>query len=62
MSELTDLLCSGSDRQLDASMHPLIRAWEDPPKAVQVLEVLDLCIHDSLCSEFIVRVLTDQPG
>lgn len=46
-----------SDRQIDASMHPLLKKWDEPPKAIQVLEVLDQCIHGSLASGFVVTVL-----
>jgi hypothetical protein len=55
--DLRELLCQASDRELDASMFPLIRRWSDPPTAIQVLEVLDHCINGSLASGFVVRFL-----
>lgn len=54
--EFTKLLLESPDTQLDASMKPLIEKWSDPPKAVQILEVLDRCIFSSLASGFIVKV------
>lgn len=57
MKEIIDLLKTASDSQLDASMKPLIEKWSDPPTAIQVLEVLDYCIHGSLASGFVVKVL-----
>jgi hypothetical protein len=38
-------------------MVELVRSWNDPPKALEVLEVLDLSIHGGLASEFVVQVL-----
>lgn len=55
--DIRELLCAAPDTQLDAAMKPLIKAWDDPPKAVQVLEVLDHVIHGALGSSFIVATL-----
>jgi hypothetical protein len=57
MSELGDLLLGSSNTQLDALMKPLVRKWSDPPKAIEILEVLDYCIRGSLASGFIVATL-----
>ncbi len=38
-------------------MFPLIRKWDDPATAAQILEVLDYCIHGSLASGFVVSTL-----
>ncbi len=58
MSEdIRELLCSMSDSQIDARMHPMIRKWDDPARAIQILEVLDICIHDALASGFVVSAL-----
>ena len=57
MRELVDLLLKAPDSQLDASMKPLIEKWSDPPKAIEILEVLDHCIHGSLASGFLVAAL-----
>lgn len=57
MKELRDLLLKLSDDQLDAKMHPLIQKWDEQPKAIQILEVLDHCINASLASGFVVATL-----
>jgi hypothetical protein len=57
MKEIVEHLLKAPDRQLDAQMKPLIEKWSDPPTALQVLEVLDYCIHGSLASGFVVSVL-----
>lgn len=56
-SELVEVLLTASDRQLDASMKPLIKKWDDPPTPIQILEVLDYCIHGALASGFMVAAL-----
>ncbi len=43
--------------QLDPSMLPLIEKWDDEPTAIQILEVLDHCIHASLASGFAVSTM-----
>lgn len=55
--ELRELLLGAPDGALDACMHPLIRAWDHPPTALQVLEVVDHCVHSALASGLILRVL-----
>ena len=57
MKELINLLLSGPDSQLDANMRLLINKWSDPPEPIQVLEVLDYCIHCGLASGLVVQVL-----
>ncbi len=44
------------DSQLDQSMKLLVKKWSDPPQALQVLEVLDYCVHASLASGFMMIV------
>lgn len=51
---LIQALLDAPDRQLDAKMKPLIEKWDKPPKALQVLEVLDWCVFGSLASGFLV--------
>jgi hypothetical protein len=60
--DIREALCAAPDSQLDAAMFPLIRKWDDPPTALQVLEVLDACIHGSLASSFVIRVLEGLYG
>lgn len=57
MQDFKALLLQAPEGQLDASMKPLIEKWDKTPKAVQVLEVLDQCIHASLASGFTIRLL-----
>lgn len=55
--ELITLLLQSSDTQLDPKMLPYIQKWSNPPTALQILEVLDLCIFGALASGFIVKLL-----
>ena len=55
--EIIAELLKAPDSQLDAKMKPLIEAWDKPPKALQVLEVLDYCVNGSLASTFMMRIL-----
>lgn len=54
---LRDLLLEAPDDQLDASMFPLIKAWDENPTSLQVLEVLDHCAHAALASDFTMAAL-----
>lgn len=56
-NELVTLLLKAPDDHLDASMFPYINEWDTPPKAVQVLEVLDYCVHAGLASGLVMTVL-----
>jgi len=57
MSSLKALLLEAPDDQLDKSMLPLIEMWDDEPKAIQILQVLDRCIYSALASGFVVSTL-----
>lgn len=57
MEDMKALLLSAPDGQLDEQMKPLIKKWDTPAKAIQILEVLDHCVHASLASGFTVRLL-----
>jgi hypothetical protein len=57
-SSVISLLCEAPDSQLDASMKPLIEKWSTPPKAIEILEILDQCIHGALASGFVITLLT----
>ena len=54
---LVEALLQAPDSQLDAEMKPYIEKWDDPPTALQVLEVVDHCIHAALASGFVVSLL-----
>jgi len=51
------ILLMAPETQLDASMKPLIEKWLEPPTPIQVLEVLDHCIHGALASGIVVSLL-----
>ena len=57
MTNLTELLLTAPDEQLDARMKPLIKKWSSPPKSIEVLEVLDRCVHSSHASKLAIQVL-----
>lgn len=50
--EIKSFCAKLSDRSLDGRIKPRIAAWSEPATALEVLEVLDLCINGSLCSSF----------
>jgi len=53
-SKLVQMLLLAPDGQLDAKMKPLIEKWDDPPTALQVLEVLDHCVHGAIASGMVI--------
>ncbi len=56
--EMKKMLLIAPEDQLDKSMFPLIEKWSEPEvKAIQILEVLDHCIHASLASGFTINLL-----
>jgi hypothetical protein len=54
---MKETLLQAPDSQLDSSIKPLIEKWSNPPAALQVLEVLDHCIHSALASGLVVSLL-----
>jgi hypothetical protein len=55
---MKDMLLMAPDSQLDASMFPLIQKWDEPdPTALQLLEVIDNCIHGALSSGTVLMIL-----
>ena len=54
---MKEILLQAPDSQLDASMKPLVEKWSSPAKAIEILEVLDWCIHGSLASGLVVTLL-----
>lgn len=53
-SALKQVLLTAPESQLDPSMFPLIEKWDDPPRAIQLLEAIDKCIYSSLSSGFVL--------
>ncbi len=54
---IKEILLEAPDEQLDSCLFHIIREWDDEPKAIQILEVLDRVIYASLGSGFTVIVL-----
>lgn len=57
MNGMREILLACPDSQIDAIARELVEKWSDPPKALQILEVLDLCIYGGLASGLVVRTL-----
>lgn len=57
MSVIINMLLIAPKSQLDKSMVNLIKKWDSPPKALQILEVLDKSIRGNLASRFVVTTL-----
>jgi hypothetical protein len=57
---MKEIVLEAPDSQLDASMKPLVEKWSTPPKAIEILEVLDWCIFSSLASGLVVTLLQNM--
>lgn len=60
MDELIDLLCTGSDRQIDPCIFPRLQALKGKPDGDikdELLAILDDCAYGSLASDFVMHVL-----
>lgn len=57
MNDLKQLWLEAPEDQLDRSMIVLIEQWSEQPKAIEILEVVDMCIHYGLASDFVVASL-----
>lgn len=57
MREIVELLLAAPDGQLDESAKTMIRLWDDVPKAVQILKVLDISIYAALGSGIAITVM-----
>lgn len=57
MKELKNMLLQAPDNQLDKSMKPLIEKWDDNATSIQILEVIDHCVHGGLASGFTMNLL-----
>jgi hypothetical protein len=60
MSIIKEILLKVPDDALDKSMSLLVANWNDPPTAIQILEVLDYCILGSLTTGMVVLVLQNE--
>jgi hypothetical protein len=57
LDTIKTLLLDAPPRHLDPQMVDMVREWPDTPSALQVLEVLDLCVRGSLASPMVVMAL-----
>ena len=57
MNDLKQLILEAPENHLDRSMIPLIEKWDEHPRAIQILEVVDKCIYYGLASDFVVASL-----
>jgi hypothetical protein len=57
MVDYKAILSKAPQEALDGSMKLLVKKWDSPPKAVQVLEVLDKCSGTELAGKSAVRLL-----
>lgn len=55
--EVMNCLLLAPPHELDPAAIEMIKKWSEPPTPLQVLEVLDKCIHNSLASQFVITVL-----
>ena len=59
MSEQTlkDLLLEAPEGHIDKAALDTIKEWDEPPKAIQILKTLDMCVHSGLSNGFVISVL-----
>lgn len=57
---MKEILLDAPNSQLDASMKPLVEKWSSPPKAIEILEVLDHVIQGALASGLVTTVLQNM--
>lgn len=57
MKQIVELLLSAPDSQLDDQAKELIKLWDECPKALQILKVLDVCAYAALASDTTMTIL-----
>lgn len=57
MEDIIEILKTLPNSQLDPQMVELIKKWDNPPQASQVLEVLDKCVFHSFTNGFYIKIL-----
>ena len=57
MKNLKDILLSYFTESFNQSLREKIELWENPPKAIQILEILDECIYGALATGSIIIIL-----
>lgn len=56
-ADFRNAMLRAPEAHMDSALKDLIRKWDTPPKALQILEVLDKAIHGGGASEFVIDVL-----
>jgi hypothetical protein len=56
LREIKEMCAALSDRTLDDRVKPFIAAWTEPPTALAILFVIDMCVNGSLCSSFELKL------
>ncbi|HEY3526080.1 MAG TPA: hypothetical protein VGK47_07780 [Nitrososphaeraceae archaeon] len=51
------ILLSAPEHLLDDSMKTLVEKWSETPTPIEILEVLDHCIHGALAAGMVVTML-----
>lgn len=57
VSDIKGALLQLSDRQFDPTAKDIMKKWPEEVKPTDILELLDFCVHGSLCSGFEITVL-----
>lgn len=56
---LKSTILAAPDGHLDESVKPLIENWDEEPTSLQVLEVLDKCVHGGLASDMLMLLFNN---
>lgn len=57
LSGLRKAFLEAPDNQMDISLRELVEKWDEPPTAIQILEVVDKAIYWGAASGFVVSAL-----
>ena len=56
-SDIKQHLLTAPTTEVDLSLRYMIQKWSEPPKSLEILEVLDAAVFSSSASGFVVRLL-----
>ena len=56
-SDIKQHLLTAPTTEVDLSLRYMIQKWSEPPKSLEILEVLDAAVFSSSGSGFVVRLL-----
>lgn len=54
---LKNMLLHQSEASFDSVLKPIVSKWDDEPTPLQILEILDKCIHGGLASGTVISIL-----